>query len=150
MLLVQDHANNSAKNIVFAVAFAATIVMAVYIWWKMRKIKRLLLEEQAARRKARAVGDGSGSGIGGVGGDDEAEAEEGRVWLMEGRTDGLPQEGRQYDMVAQEEADVGVMGAGRDGIPGQHGPYYRSEFQYHGVGGRGDVGREPVREQAWV
>ncbi|EAQ91861.1 hypothetical protein CHGG_00096 [Chaetomium globosum CBS 148.51] len=139
VLLVQDHADNSAKNIVFAVAFVATLAMAVYIWWKMRKIKRVLLEEQAARRKARVVG-----------GDVVGDEGEGREWLMEGRVVASPQGAREYEVVAQEEADIGMVGAGRDGTPEQQGPYYRTEFQYHGAGGRGDVGREPVREQAWV
>jgi hypothetical protein len=143
VLLVQDQHDNLAKNIVFAVAFVATIAMAVYIWWKMRKIKRVLLEEQAARRlKARIVGGGV------VDGDEEEE--EGRQWLMEGRVIAPPQGGREYEVVAQEEADIGVIGAGRDGFPQQPAPYYRSEFQYHGAGGRGNMGKEPVREQAWV
>ncbi|KAK0648061.1 snare associated Golgi protein-domain-containing protein [Cercophora newfieldiana] len=41
------------KNIVYAIAFMITICMAVYIWYKMRLIKRTLLEEQETRRQRR-------------------------------------------------------------------------------------------------
>ncbi|KAK0624433.1 snare associated Golgi protein-domain-containing protein [Immersiella caudata] len=43
------------KNIVYAIAFVITIFMAFYIWYKMRQIKRNLLEEQGARRARRRI-----------------------------------------------------------------------------------------------
>jgi hypothetical protein len=43
------------KNIVYAIAFIITIFMAVYVWYKMRLIKRILLEEQEARRARRRL-----------------------------------------------------------------------------------------------
>ncbi|KAK4034369.1 snare associated Golgi protein-domain-containing protein [Parachaetomium inaequale] len=131
VLLLQEKADNSAKNIVFGVAFAVTVVMAVYIWYKMRKIKTVLLAEQAERRKARLQS---------VADDGEAA---GREWLMETRQ---PEGGKVYEEVAQEEADIGVAGAGVHTPPG---PHYRADFQYHGAG-RTDMGREPMREQTWV
>lgn len=144
VLLLQDKPDNSAKNILFGVAFAVTIVMAVFIAWKMQKIKKVLLEEQAQRRlKARAEADAD-------------EPEEGQ-FLMESQQQTL--HGRAYDAVAQEEADIGIAGPGgyapsRD--EGALGPRYRSDFEYHGSSAeyhgssKLDVGREPVREQAWV
>ncbi|KAK3367612.1 snare associated Golgi protein-domain-containing protein [Podospora didyma] len=57
VLLLQEQPDSSAKNIVFGVAFAVTIVMAVYIWYKMRGIKAVLLQEQAERIERRALDD---------------------------------------------------------------------------------------------
>ncbi len=130
MLLIQDKPDGSAKNIVFGVAFGVTIIMAVYIWWKMNKIKKVLLEEQAERRKARFQRDGSVD-------------EEGRQLL--GGT-GAPQGGREYEAVAQGEVDIGVADMGHG-----HGlPQYREDLEYRGAAGSGPVGREPVREHQWV
>jgi hypothetical protein len=53
----------------FGAVFVVTIIMAVYIWHKMRKIKKVLLEEQAARRVARLKQEAGGS----VGGEGEWE-----------------------------------------------------------------------------
>ncbi|AEO67504.1 79ff4456-6600-4cfe-9294-29cf42b47c27 [Thermothielavioides terrestris] len=132
VLLLQDKPDNSAKNIVFGIAFALTIVMAIYIGYKMKKVKKVLLEEQAQRRKARLEQEAD-------------ECEEGQ-FLME--TQG-PRE-RDYDAVAQEEVDIGVAGAGSYGPPREPlGPRYHSDFEYQGAG-KLDMGREPVREQAWV
>ncbi|KAK3290909.1 snare associated Golgi protein-domain-containing protein [Chaetomium fimeti] len=141
VLLVEEQSDNLAKNIVFAVAFVATIAMAVYIWWKMRKIKRVLLEEQAARRKAKVTGE---EGVDG--------GEEGRQWLMEAPASPPgPFGGREYEVVGQEEADIGVVAPGRVVAAGEpYGPHYRSDFGYHGAAGGRDMGKEPVREQAWV
>ncbi|KAH6844582.1 snare associated Golgi protein-domain-containing protein [Chaetomium sp. MPI-CAGE-AT-0009] len=136
VLLLQEHTDNTAKNVVFAVAFAATIVMAVYIWFKMRKIKRVLLEEQAARRKVTVT--------------DPGEEGEGRQWLMEGQP-GEPLVGRECEVVAEEEADIALVAPVREVTSGEsYGPQYRADFGYHGAVARGDVGKEPVREQAWV
>ncbi len=130
MLLIQDKPDGSAKNIVFGVAFGVTIVMAVYIWWKMRKIKKVLLEEQAERRKARFQPDGSGD-------------EEGRG-LLGGV--GVRQGGREYEAVAQGEVDIGVVDMGHG-----HGlPQYREDLEYRGAAGSRHDGKEPVREQQWV
>ncbi|KAK3936041.1 snare associated Golgi protein-domain-containing protein [Diplogelasinospora grovesii] len=55
VLLLQSKPDNSAKNIIFGVAFAVTIVMAFYIWYKMRGIKKVLLEEQEQRKRDREL-----------------------------------------------------------------------------------------------
>lgn len=55
VLLVENKHSNGPKNIVFGIAFAITIVMGIYIWWKMRAVKKMLLEEQAERRRLRLV-----------------------------------------------------------------------------------------------
>lgn len=50
VLFVQKNKNSSIKTVVFVLVFIATAVMAAWIWWKMRAIKKVLLEEQAERR----------------------------------------------------------------------------------------------------
>ncbi|KAK5651855.1 hypothetical protein OQA88_11624 [Cercophora sp. LCS_1] len=55
VLLVQEKPSHGPKNIVFGIAFVITIIMGVYIWWKMRAVKKVLLEEQAERRSSRLV-----------------------------------------------------------------------------------------------
>ncbi|KAL2171354.1 hypothetical protein VTG60DRAFT_2996 [Thermothelomyces hinnuleus] len=139
VLLLQDKPDHSAKNIVFAIAFAVTVVMAVYIAYKMRKVKKVLLAEQAERRKARLR-------------EDDASAEEGiglevQQWPAEAR----PLGAGRYEIVAQDEADIGLAETvgthdRSTGAP----PHYRPEFQYRGAGGGEDIGKEPVREQTWV
>ncbi|KAK0724849.1 snare associated Golgi protein-domain-containing protein [Lasiosphaeris hirsuta] len=57
VLLLEPNPDHSAKNIVFGVAFAVTIFMAVYIYYKMRGIKKTLLEEQATRNRNRLVAE---------------------------------------------------------------------------------------------
>ncbi|KAK4233062.1 snare associated Golgi protein-domain-containing protein [Achaetomium macrosporum] len=136
VLLLQDKPDSSAKNIVFGVAFAVTIVMAVYIYYKMRKIKVVLLAEQADRRKARLQQVA------------EADESEDGQYLME---TALPRRERDYVPVGQEEMDIGV--AGTSGYPPSReplGPRYHSDFEYQGSGSRVDLGKEPVGEQAWV
>jgi hypothetical protein len=138
VLLLQDKPDNSAKNIVFGLAFAVTIVMAVYIYWKMRKIKTVLLAEQAESRKARLAQQVVA---------DADESEEGQ-YLME---TGLPRRERDYVPVEQEEMDIGVTGpSGHSPSRDPLGPRYHSDLEYQGSGSRVDLGREPVREQAWV
>lgn len=143
VLLLQDKPDHSAKNILFGVAFAVTIVMAGYIWYKMRAIKKVLLAEQAARKEARLREAGGVSGV---------DGEEGRPWLME-TAPPVAQPGgqREYAAVAQEEADIGVPGAGGYASPGEEplGPRYRPEYGYQGLG-ISEMGREPVKEQTWV
>ncbi|KAJ4320290.1 hypothetical protein N0V94_003467 [Neodidymelliopsis sp. IMI 364377] len=54
VLLVQDDDDSLIKNIVFAVVFLITIAMGVWIWMKMSKVKKVLLDEQEQRRVKRA------------------------------------------------------------------------------------------------
>ncbi|KAK4149722.1 snare associated Golgi protein-domain-containing protein [Chaetomidium leptoderma] len=137
VLLLQDSPDHSAKTIVFAIAFAVTIVMAVYIWRRMNNIKKVLLEEQAERRKAR---------VHNVSVDGEVE---GRPWPTE--TQQQPRGERDYEVVAQEEVDIGMVGSRSDTLPAAHlGPQYRADFEYQGRRDQDHVGREPVREQVWV
>ncbi|KAL2127489.1 hypothetical protein VTI74DRAFT_10643 [Chaetomium olivicolor] len=136
VLLLQDKPDHSAKNIVFGIAFGVTIVMAVFIWWKMRKIKKTLLAEQAERRARRQ----------------KATDEEDGRWLMEsGVTE--PQRARDYEAVAQEEVDIGEADAGSRMPPGERQRLeipYTASYGYQGASGTTLAGREPVREQAWV
>ncbi len=58
VLLVQndkDNKDTTVKTIMISVALFITIVMAVYIYYKMRGIKKTLLEEQAQRKARRNV-----------------------------------------------------------------------------------------------
>ncbi|KAK4675860.1 Tlg2-vesicle protein [Podospora pseudoanserina] len=55
VLLLQDKPDDAPKNIVFGIAFVLTIVMAGYIGFKMRFVKKILIEEQEERRKALAM-----------------------------------------------------------------------------------------------
>lgn len=54
VLLVQDDDDSLIKNVVFAVVFLITIAMGVWIWMKMSKVKKVLLDEQEQRRVKRA------------------------------------------------------------------------------------------------
>lgn len=53
VLLVQEKSSNAVQNVMFGAVFVVTLVLGVYIWIKMRKIKTVLLEEQANRREVR-------------------------------------------------------------------------------------------------
>ncbi|TDZ30695.1 Golgi apparatus membrane protein TVP38 [Colletotrichum spinosum] len=55
VLLVEKQQNNTIKNVVFGATFVLTIALAVYIWVKMRKVKKMLLEEQERRKMQHAV-----------------------------------------------------------------------------------------------
>ncbi|TEA17144.1 Golgi apparatus membrane protein TVP38 [Colletotrichum sidae] len=55
VLLVEKQQNNTIKNVVFGATFVLTIALAVYIWVKMRKVKKMLLEEQESRKMRHAV-----------------------------------------------------------------------------------------------
>jgi len=55
VLLVQKQDDSVVKTIIFAVAFAITVALGGYIWWKMRRIRGILLEEQAERRQNREM-----------------------------------------------------------------------------------------------
>ncbi|KAK4442122.1 snare associated Golgi protein-domain-containing protein [Podospora aff. communis PSN243] len=54
VLLVTPRPDHT-KSVVYAIAFIITIFMAVYIWYKMRLMKRTLLAEQEARRARRRL-----------------------------------------------------------------------------------------------
>ncbi|ORY15410.1 snare associated Golgi protein-domain-containing protein [Clohesyomyces aquaticus] len=53
VLLLQKANSDHTKTIMFVIVFAVTVVMAGWIWWKMRAIKKTLLEEQESRRLAK-------------------------------------------------------------------------------------------------
>jgi uncharacterized membrane protein YdjX (TVP38/TMEM64 family) len=56
VLLVQDSNDDVIKMVMFGAVFVITIAMGVWIWMKMAKIKKMLLDEQEARRVKRAEG----------------------------------------------------------------------------------------------
>jgi len=91
------------KNIVYAIAFVITIFMAVYIWYKMRTIKRTLLEEQDARRERRRAAmqvevQVAGSKSPGNMTPQERQGSD-QQWLLAG----TPRGAEEYDAGAQEE-----------------------------------------------
>lgn len=53
VLLVQQKESDVVQSVMFGAVFVVTIVLGVYIWFKMRKIKKVLLDEQAQRREVR-------------------------------------------------------------------------------------------------
>ncbi len=57
VLLVQEGNDKVIKTVTFVIAFVITIAMGVWIWYKMRTIKKVLIEEQEARniRKSEPV-----------------------------------------------------------------------------------------------
>jgi hypothetical protein len=57
VLLVQESNDDLVKTLMFGAIFIVTIIMGVWIYMKMRKVKVVLLEEQELRRvkKAEAV-----------------------------------------------------------------------------------------------
>lgn len=57
VLLVQNSNDSVIKTVMFTIVFIITIAMGVWIWMKMAKIKKVLLEEQEQRQiqKAEAV-----------------------------------------------------------------------------------------------
>lgn len=54
VLLVQKGNDNVIKTVMFGAVFVITIAMGVWIWMKMAKIKKVLLDEQEARRVKKA------------------------------------------------------------------------------------------------
>lgn len=56
VLLVQNNEDGMIKTIMFGIVFLITIVLMVWIWWKMRSVKKTLLEEQEMRRVKKAGG----------------------------------------------------------------------------------------------
>lgn len=135
--------------------------MAAYIGWKMRKIKVILLEEQAERRKTHLQSTME---------EGEGPADE-RDWLREdGQHHPQPQyepqfNGQQgpnagpYGVAVGDESDIGIASSyGRHTppalVPGMGTlpppPAYRQDFGYQGAGGRPLDGAEPVREHNFV
>ena len=53
VLLVQEQDGTSVKDGLFAVAGLVTIAAAVWIWFKMKKYKKQLLDEQALRQQVK-------------------------------------------------------------------------------------------------
>jgi uncharacterized membrane protein YdjX (TVP38/TMEM64 family) len=53
VLLVQEKESNVVQNVMFGAVFVVSMVLAVYMWIKMKKVKTVLLEEQAKRREVR-------------------------------------------------------------------------------------------------
>ncbi|KAK4182050.1 snare associated Golgi protein-domain-containing protein [Podospora australis] len=138
VLLLKDKPDDSAKDIVFGVAFVLTIAMAVWIGIKMQKVKKVLLEEQTQRRNlgtAASVPSIKNDTYGGppVQGADysadplmASEGSSGRKrrsdgeWLLEEQ----PERQRDYEALVHEEGEVGVPGtahaAGKSLTPLQH------------------------------
>ncbi|KAG9203335.1 hypothetical protein B5807_02752 [Epicoccum nigrum] len=54
VLLVQENNDDVIKMVMFGAVFVVTVAMGVWIWIKMAKIKKVLLEEQEARRVKKA------------------------------------------------------------------------------------------------
>lgn len=51
VLFGQEADGNVEKNVMLGITFVITLVLAIYIWYKMRNIKATLLEEQTRRRE---------------------------------------------------------------------------------------------------
>jgi uncharacterized membrane protein YciS (DUF1049 family) len=52
VLLVQEKQSNVVQNVMFGLVFVVSMALGVYMWFKMKKVKTVLLEEQAKRREA--------------------------------------------------------------------------------------------------
>ncbi|KAK4098547.1 hypothetical protein N658DRAFT_488423 [Parathielavia hyrcaniae] len=138
VLLLQEEPDHSAKNVVFAGVCVMTIIMSVYILYKMRRIKVVLLAEQAERRRAAQEGvfvltttdDDEGP---------ESSPERGGV-----------QNVRTCEAVAQEEADIGVvkMTSSKGPLASEHPSPYRSHVEYHGAAS-GQIDSGAVRGRTW-
>lgn len=55
LLVEKQQGNNTVKNIVFGATFVLTIALAIYIFVKMRRVKKTLLQEQADRKAQREL-----------------------------------------------------------------------------------------------
>lgn len=118
VLLIENKHTRGPKNIVFGIAFAITIAMGVYIWWKMRAVKKTLLEEQAGRRRLRLVA--------------ELEPQRGKDDDLENPFRGEP----------GDEVDRGYVGASMDGFTVERpGGYESLSRQDDGIGGVKDLWR---------
>lgn len=56
VLLVQESNDDVIKIVMFGAVGVVTVLMGIWIWLKMAKIKKVLLEEQEARRVKNAQG----------------------------------------------------------------------------------------------
>ncbi|KAJ9165283.1 Golgi apparatus membrane protein TVP38-like protein 2 [Coniochaeta hoffmannii] len=65
VLFLNQQTGSVEKGLIFGVGGAATVALGVYVWWKMGAIKKMLLEEQAERRRQRE-GNGIGTETGSV------------------------------------------------------------------------------------
>ncbi|KAF1832270.1 hypothetical protein BDW02DRAFT_503383 [Decorospora gaudefroyi] len=54
VLIVQEGDHNLVKTVMFGIILLITIIMAVWIYWRMRTVKKVLMEEQEARRAQKA------------------------------------------------------------------------------------------------
>ncbi|KAF2194094.1 hypothetical protein K469DRAFT_548916 [Zopfia rhizophila CBS 207.26] len=67
VILVEERTDSKVQTVSFIIVFVVTVVLAVWIWYKMRAIKNILLEEQAqrkeARRKEEEINDGPWSTV---------------------------------------------------------------------------------------
>ncbi|KAK4223347.1 hypothetical protein QBC38DRAFT_487902 [Podospora fimiseda] len=100
VLLIEDKPDNSAKNIVFGICFIITIFLAVWIGLKMRKTKKVLLEEQAERRRVGAATKPDDA-LSRTNTDGSQVRDE--QWLLMDQ----PLRGRDYEALSQEELDIG-------------------------------------------
>lgn len=55
VLFVQKQTGTVEKGVIFGVGGAATIGLGIYVWYKMRSIKKMLLDEQEQRRAGRVL-----------------------------------------------------------------------------------------------
>jgi hypothetical protein len=56
VLLVQKTNDNVIKTVMFGIIFVITLALGVWIYIKMAKVKKVLLEEQEQRRIKKAEG----------------------------------------------------------------------------------------------
>ncbi|CAO2653750.1 Nn.00g031610.m01.CDS01 [Neocucurbitaria sp. VM-36] len=56
VLLLEQSNDNVIKTVMFGAVFLVTVAMGIWIWMKMRKVKKVLLEEQEMRRTKRSEG----------------------------------------------------------------------------------------------
>ncbi|KAH8723652.1 snare associated Golgi protein-domain-containing protein, partial [Phaeosphaeriaceae sp. PMI808] len=56
VLLVQNNDDNMIKSVMFGIIFVITVVLGIWIYIKMRKVKKTLLDEQEQRRVRKAAG----------------------------------------------------------------------------------------------
>ncbi|KAK4179596.1 snare associated Golgi protein-domain-containing protein [Triangularia setosa] len=97
VLLLEEKPDDAPKNIVFGIAFVLTIVMAGYIGFKMRAVKKILIEEQEERRQT--------SGLPTM--DDAANSGDGV----------MDTERIEYDVLSQHIFDGGMSGPVRSHTP---------------------------------
>ncbi|KAK3346336.1 snare associated Golgi protein-domain-containing protein [Lasiosphaeria hispida] len=102
VLLLESSPDHSAKNIVFGVAFALTIFMAVYIYYKMRGIKKTLLEEQAMRNTSRLAAEQLKQNEMAAQAPNEHPHSRDEQWLLADQS----QREHEYDIISREEEGI--------------------------------------------